>query len=315
MCGAAWRTTARRPCDGTATTTWSAVSAASSIRRDRMDLGGRSDVGQIRRVRAPRGDLRDERRIASPQRDGVAGPREVNRERRAPSARAEDAVRCRSGRRHGSSLRSRRRRARSPGAARSGAPAREIAAEQDPRARRSRRSAPRRSDARARGRLDVRDLRSGTRAIVRCGENGRGSSANPASDSRRPSSACTAAWIDAASSRRAKHARRRRPAETRRPRRARDRTAPRQWAVPSAARSAVNPRAAHLAEEVQRRVNVGAGVHRSRGGERRPAASCDLQQRAGPASASAGRSGAIARNTLTGQSDARRTIRAPPCTA
>ena len=88
-CGAAARTTARRPCDGTATITCRAPPSASASDAVGRTRGRKRDVRQIRRVGAAGRHLGHQRRVAAPERHVAAGRPEVNRDRRAPAARAE----------------------------------------------------------------------------------------------------------------------------------------------------------------------------------------------------------------------------------
>ena len=64
--GAAARSTPRKPCDGTATITWRAPSSASASDAVGSQRRGKRDVRQIRRIRAPRGHLGDQRRGRGP---------------------------------------------------------------------------------------------------------------------------------------------------------------------------------------------------------------------------------------------------------
>ena len=56
----------RMPCDGMAATTRSASASASSRSAVTFRRGWKGDVGKIDRVRAPRAQVGDERRVASP---------------------------------------------------------------------------------------------------------------------------------------------------------------------------------------------------------------------------------------------------------
>ena len=89
MNGAAARITARQPCDGIAETISSVSNSASASASVTITRVRQRNVGQVDGVRPPFGDLGGERRIARPQPDVVPDAPEMDRERRAPTARAE----------------------------------------------------------------------------------------------------------------------------------------------------------------------------------------------------------------------------------
>ncbi len=90
MNGAAARTAARRPCDGTATITCCAPDRASSSAATGSRESGKRHIGQVRGIGAATRHFLDERRVAPPERHVLTGTAELNGECRAPASCTQD---------------------------------------------------------------------------------------------------------------------------------------------------------------------------------------------------------------------------------